>query len=340
MLSKIKWTFVLLVLWLLLMQGLATIYSENIFLGIFKFPLWAVAVTFICYILMTLFTFIAFVLCARHASVKLKLRELIQSFLFGDFVDNVTPIVAPAGAVAVAVHMNKVFKIDYSKAFTTVALYWSSLLLGNIFFGLAAFAIISTAITIPVMYQDIFLGVLGMFFIAGILVVFALKSKRLMMWLYKIVVKVKSKFTKVEQKMKSYREKEKEEEFKKFYKPVDVFFQNKRIVLISGIIQMAPGFLATISIWALMQSLGVPVMFEQVLFVNAISWYIANAIVFIPSGIGIYETSTTQLFALFGFAAAPAVLSIVLFRLIFVWITNLIGFLIGLKAGLSANDGQ
>ena len=225
-------------------------------------------------------------------------------------------------------------------SFPLYLLYWSSLLLGNIFFGLAAFAIISTAITIPVMYQDIFLGALGMFFIAGVFVVFALKNKKLMMWLYKITRKIKGKFTKVEQKMKNYREKDKEEEFKKFYKPIDVFFQNKRIVLISGIIQTIPSFLATISIWALMQSLGVPVLFEQVLFVNAISWYIANAIVFIPSGIGIYETSTTQLFALFGFAAAPAVLSIVLFRLIFVWITNLIGFLMGLKAGLSANGEQ
>ena len=87
-------------------------------------------------------------------------------------------------------------------------------------------------------------------------------------------------------------------------------------------------------LYVLLLGFGMNVPFLGVLLLHIIS-AVVGLLALIPSGLGVYELGASGLLVdLFGVPVGVAIATVFLYRLIFVWITNFVGSIIGLQHGI------
>jgi len=283
----------------------------------------------------------ALMLSLRNTGIKVGVKGLAKAWIFGSFVDNMSPTITPFGEAVMGYFLKKFYGVPYSKGMAAIGAYvtsWGvsvtifstvSLILAHILFpgiskvpGATLFSVL-----IVLVFSSITLGSILVFMkkrfierIANIVVALYIRLKQII----KKREIPKTKYT---------------SEFENFYERTKSMVKNRRIISINVVIFFGSQFAHGLALWTIIRGFGINVPFIAVLFIHIVS-SVSGLISFIPSGFGVYEISSSGLIVtLFeGVPSGVAVAIVFVYRFIFVWFTNFIGGIIGLMQGIKSSE--
>ncbi|MBN2518705.1 MAG: flippase-like domain-containing protein [Candidatus Altiarchaeota archaeon] len=293
------------------------------------------------------FTGYLFYICAVIAGVWVLYRSLIcvrlkprvfvvaRAWIFGSFLDNIVPTITPAGEASMAYFLNKFYNISYTKSLAAIGLYVSAWGISATIFSALALLIINYSISIPSTLIAISAFIVVLFALLTIGWLLLITKKDLV---EKIVCKIVFFYNKVYNKFKkrkiTYDICVFRSEFDKSYSSLELVLRNKVHIFVSVIAFFIPQLCHALTLYSILLGFGIQLPFLAVLFVHIIA-SVSGLLAFIPSGLGVYEASSagilTQIFSVDG---NIAIASVFLYRLVFVWTTNLVGGFVGLKHGV------
>jgi len=276
----------------------------------------------------------------RYVGIQAPWIGVGRAWIFGSFIDNIAPTVTPVGEASMAYFLEKFYRISYTKGLAAVGMYVSAWGVSVSLFSISA-----------VLLANHFVGIPAEFLIPVLLIVVVFSTITcgwiLLLNRRNLVRRIVGKFIKVYNKLYNYIRRKKvtfdasvyEIEFDKSYNSLKILLTNKRQVVGSVALFLIPQIMHVICLYSLLLGFGAEISIFEVLTIQIVA-SVAGLISFIPSGLGIYEGASIGGFALSGgVAESSAFGAVFLYRLIFVWGTNLIGGVIGMHAGIK-NPGS
>ncbi len=272
--------------------------------------------------------------CLRHVGVKPPLGGLSKAWIFGSFVDNVTPTITPMGEASMAYFMEKFHRIPYTQSLAAIGMYVSAWGLSVSLFSVVAVLLVNQTVGVADEFKLPIVLVIGFFVLitAGWMVL--LTNKKLVERIVYRIVRVYNKvYNRLKNKRITFDKCVYSIAFEQSFATLELIMKNKRQIVSSMLLFLIPQVAHVVCIYALLVGYGVQIPFFQVLMVQILST-VAGLISFIPSGLAVYESVSVGLFMNMGVPGAAAIGTIFFYRLIFVWTTNFIGGVVGLKAGV------
>ena len=269
--------------------------------------------------------------------IKPPISAVSKAWIFGSFVDNIMPTITPLGEASMAYFLEKFYRVSYVKSLAAIGMYVSSWGLSTSLFSVVSLILVQafvglenlisgTAIILVIIAVGIFILLTTGWFL---LITNRGLVERIVCKLVSIYNKI---YNKVKRKKISYEYCVFRTEFDKSYSSLELFMKNKKQMVLFTLLFSIPLAAHAFCLYAILWGLGVNISFFAVLLIHIIS-SVAGLISFIPSGIGVYEVvSSSSLGAVM--SSDVAVAAIFLYRLIFVWSTNVVGGLVGVIQGI------
>lgn len=273
-------------------------------------------------------------LCLRKVDVEPPLRGLSKAWIFGSFIDNILPTLTPLGEATMAYFLEKFYRISYTKSLAAIGMYVSSWgmsvsIFSTLFVAIALyFGRIPESFVIPLVIVIILFSLVTM----GWLLLLTKKK-----WVERIVCGVMGVYNKIYNKIK--RRKVTFEscvflaEFEKSYASLELFMKHKAHMINTLALFIIPQLAHVLCIYSIfLFGFGVEVHLLDVLAIHIVA-SVAGLLSLIPSGLGVYEAVASLAAANMGVAGITAAATFLIYRLIFVWTTNLLGGVIGMVEG-------
>lgn len=273
--------------------------------------------------------------CLKFVDEKPPATAVAKGWLFGAFIDNVSPTVAPLGQVAIAYFFEKFYQIKYSKSLAAIGMYVTSWGVAASVFSACAIVISQVFVGIPQQYLAFVLFALS-FFSASIVIWFLLlTNKRIVKGIvHKFVLPYNAMYNKFRKSKVTFDPRVYDAEFERSYASLDIVMKNKTHLLSSIVFFWIPQSGQALCLYFMVLGFGVQVPFLGILMVHIVSSMIGMLSI-IPSGLFVYEAAVVNLSVVVAPGAGEVMLaSVMLYRLIFVWMTNLLGGTIGLMQGI------
>lgn len=291
---------------------------------------------FAFYFLAVLVGIFIFYRCLNYVGLKPPLSGVGKAWIFGSFLDNITPTVMPLGEASMAYFLEKFYKISYRKSLAAIGMYVSAWGLSVSMFSAVAVVVIQSFVGIPE----------GL--VVPIVLVVLIFSAMTTGWLLlltrkKFVEKVVCKIAKVYNKVYNLVKRKKITyeacvfliEFEESYSKLEAVMRNKKHIMVSMLMFAIPQLCHVLCIYAILVfGFGANIPFLGVLLIHIIS-SVAGLISFVPSGLGVYEVVAGSSLA-GSVPVSTAAAAVMLYRLIFVWTTNLLGGFVGVTEGIGS----
>jgi uncharacterized protein (TIRG00374 family) len=274
----------------------------------------------------------------RSVGVKPPVKGLAKAWIFGSFLDNIAPTITPIGEASMAYFLDRFYRLSYTKSLAAIGMYVSSWGISVSIFSTISviMAISGGAIPGQFVIPVIFVVIMFSFITVGWLLLLTKKG---------LIERIICKFTrsynkfygKIRRKKITFEECVVKVEFERSYASLQSVMSNKRSIVSSVLLFFIPQLAHVACIYVLVLGFGVQISFFEVLGIQIVA-SVMGLISFIPSGMGVYEIIATAALSA-GVPAFVAISAIFIYRLIFVWMTNLIGGLIGIVEGIE-NPGK
>jgi uncharacterized protein (TIRG00374 family) len=296
---------------------------------------YAVLIALMSYVLATGMGMYALYRCLNYVGLKPPRKGIAKAWIFGSFIDNIMPTITPLGEAAMAYFLEKFYRVSYTKSLAAIGIYVSSWAISVSIFATLAVLVVQYFVGVPSEFVIPVILVISFFILVTVGWLLLLTRKKLInkivckfMVLYRIITnKIKKKKVTIEECIV-------EMEFEKSYESLKLVMKNKKHILNNVFILAIPQIAHILCIYALMLGFGIDVSFFSVMMVHIVST-VMGLLFLIPSGLGVYEgTSIGGLVGILGIDPTAAFGAIFLYRVIFVWGTNLMGGLIGIIQGV------
>ncbi len=271
----------------------------------------------------------------RYAGIKPPLRGVAKGWIFGSFIDNIGPTVAPFGQAGIAYFLEKFYDIEYSKSLAGIGMYVTSWGVSASIF--ATVAIILSQLVIGIPYEYLFFAILALVFYCSATTIWLLllTKKEFMRKIVHALVKPYNKiYDKVKHVEVTFDPRVYDVVFDKSYASLDRVMSSKRHLISSIALFWIPQMGQVICLYFMIRGFGVDMPFFGLLMVHVVSSMLGMLSI-IPSGLFVYEAAVVKLSESVAPGTSELVLAaVMLYRLIFVWTTNLLGGMIGILQGV------
>ncbi len=325
------------VAWLVMFYFLSGLAGLDLTGSVSKANPVAIVLSFLLYFLAISTGVFVLYRCLKAVGLKPPIKGIYKAWLFGSFVDNIVPTLTPMGEASMAYFMEKFYRVSYTKSLAAIGMYVSawglsislfstlSLVLIQLFVGLQTF-IPPAAIFLLVIAVLIFIGLTAGWFL---LITNRGFVERMVCRIVPVYNKV---YNAIKGKKLTFEYCVFKIEFEKAYTSLELFMKNKKEILTGMLLFVVPQLTHIFCLYFLLLGFGVEVSFFAVLLIHIVS-SVAGLISFIPSGMGIYEVVSSGTLGM-SVPSDIAVAAIFIYRLIFVWTTNLLGGAIGILQGI------
>lgn len=271
----------------------------------------------------------------KYAGVNARLPSVAKGWIFGSFIDNISPTVAPIGQAAIAYFLEKFYNVAYSKSAAAIGLYVSSWGIAASVFSAVSLALAQIFVGVPQKYLGFAVFALVFYFGAVVIWLLLLTKKKLMRKIVHTLIRPYNKFYNVVlRKDITYDSRVYDIVFDRSYASLDMVMKSKRHVASSVALFWIPQTGQVLCLYVMILGFGVHISFFGLLMVHIVSSMIGMLSI-IPSGLFVYEAAVVELTGSIAPGASQFVLAaVLLYRLIFVWMTNLLGGAIGIMQGI------
>jgi uncharacterized protein (TIRG00374 family) len=326
-------TAVIFGVWIVGFWLASDVTGQNLISGLTKAPLWSILAGFGFYLLATGTGIYTLYRCLKYVELKPPKKAVAKAWIFGSFVDNMAPTVTPIGEAAMAYFLEKFYRISYTKSLAAIGLYVSS-------WGIS----VSLFSTIAVILVQYFVGIPGEFILPIVIIlaffititigwlVFITKKSLMRSILCKIMSLYNRVYNKIRRRKVTFEKCIFDMEFERSYSSLGAVMKSKKHIFGSVLMLGLPQLAHVLCVYVLLLGFGVQIPFFNVLLIHIVA-SVAGLISFIPSGLGVYEIVSSSALAA-GISGEIAIGAIFIYRLIFVWTTNLLGGAIGVMQGV------
>ena len=332
-------TAVVFVLWIVGFYLASDFTGQDLLNELGRMNLIGVVVGFLAYGMATGAGILILYRCLRYVGLKPPVKGVAKAWIFGSFIDNIVPTVTPVGEATMAYFLERFYRVSYTKSLAAIGMYVSAWGLSVSIFSAAA-----------VILTEYFVGIPRAFLVPVILVVVAfslitvgwlllLTRKKLVERIVCGIVRLYNRiYNKIKRRKVTFDRCLVNMEFEKAYKSLEGLMRNKRHITTSVFLFLLPQLAHVFCIYAIVRiGFGMEMSLWVVLTIHIVA-SVAGLISFIPSGLGVYETVASGALAM-GVPGSVAIAAILIYRLIFVWTTNLVGGVVGIIEGVE-NPGK
>ena len=270
-----------------------------------------------------------------YLGVKAPKKGVAKAWIFGSFIDNIMPTITPVGEATMAYFLEKFYRVSYSKSLAAIGMYVSSWGISVSIFATLSVILVEYFVGIP---QEWFLPVvvtIAFFVLITVGWLLLLTNKRLVSSVVcRLLISYRRLANRIKKRKVTLERCVFDVEFERTYDSLENVIKNKKEVASNVLLLGIPQLAHVLCIYFLILGFGVQVPFFSVLMIHIVS-QVMGLLFLIPSGLGVYEgTSIAGLALTVGISQTAAFGAIFIYRLIFVWGTNLIGGLVGMIQGV------
>lgn len=276
----------------------------------------------------------------KKMGVKPPVRGVYKAWIFGSFIDNIAPTITPVGEASMAFFLERFYRVSYAKSLASIGMYVSSWGISVSVFATASIVLVTLTGNMPEGFLIPVAVVVGLFSLITVGWLLLLTKKSL---IKRIVCKFVGLYNRIHNRIKrrnvTYDSFIVDMEFEQSYSSLEVVMKNKMQVLKSVLVFFLPQLAHIGCIYIVILGFGVEVSFFSVMGIQIVATVI-GLLSLIPSGLGVYEGVSVGALALsVGIPESVAFSAIFIYRLIFLWGTNLLGGIIGIVEGIE-NPGK
>jgi len=273
--------------------------------------------------------------CLKYVGQKPPIKGVAKGWLFGAFIDNISPTIAPIGQVGIAYFFEKFYRIAYSKSLAAIGMYVSSWGISVSIYATASIALSQIFVGIPQEYLVVVMAALSFFCLATLAWLLLLTNKKLVKRIvWKFIAPYNKVYNRVKHKKVTFDRSIYDFEFERSFSSLDMIMNNKSHFISSVALFWIPQIGHVLCLYFVILGFGVNISFFGLLMVHMVSSMIGMLSI-IPSGLFVYETAVVKLTAVVAPGASGVILAaVLLYRLIFVWMTNFMGGLVGILQGI------
>jgi len=328
-------TVVVFVLWILGFQVASSMGGIDLWGMFLRVSPWSVLVGLTFYVISASAGIFILYRALGYAGVKAPFKGVAKGWIFGSFIDNISPTVAPLGQVGITYFMERFYDVAYSKSLAAIGMYVSAWGVGASMFSTVGIILAHLFVGIPQEYLFFALLALAFYFGATIVWLLLLTKKELMRRIVHVLVRPYNKvYNLVRKGDVTFDSHVYDIMFDRSYASLDVVMRNKGHLFTSAALFWILQLGQVTCLYFIIMGFGVSVPFFGILMVHVVSSMI-SLLSIIPSGLFIYETAIVKLTEAVAPGSGQAILAaVMLHRLIFVWLTNLIGGAIGVIQGI------
>jgi len=333
--ARFRFAAAIFLIWLFGIGAIAQLFGEGLLNTVMTVSKFNVALALIFYLCAISTGISILALCLSRTGNDINVIKVGKAWIFGSFIDNVVPTVTPAGEAAMSFFLNRFYRASYKDTLAAIGLYVSSWGISATFFAIFGLILGNLLLEVPLGYSIlslIIILILGT--LTSVWLLLLKRRSRMKKLVLRFFDLYKNIYVKIRRKPFNVTKKDIEEEFEISYKTMMRSVDNKRFLAVSSFLFIIPQLCHALALWSLLAGFGLEVDFIGVLFVHLISM-LMGLIFLIPSGLGVYELGSGGLLVgMFGLNEGLVIAAIFLYRLIFVWITNFTGGIIGLATGV------
>lgn len=271
----------------------------------------------------------------RYTGLKPPVKGVAKAWLFGAFIDNIGPTVAPFGQAGIAYFLEKFYNIAYSKSLAAIGMYVSSWGISASIFS--SVALLLSQIFVGILQEYVLFAILALVFYCGATTVWLLlltKKELMRKIVHKFIMPYNKIYDLVTHKKVTFDPHVYDLVFDRSYASVDTVMKGKRHIMVSVALFWIPQAGQVTCLYFMILGFGIQISFFQVVMVHVVSSMIGMLSI-IPSGLFVYEAAVVKLTDSVSPGTGEFVLAaVMLYRLIFVWMTNFMGGLIGVLQGI------
>jgi len=277
--------------------------------------------------------------CLKYVGLKPPVKGVAKAWIFGSFIDNIVPTVTPVGEATMAYFLERFYRMSYTKSLAAIGMYVSSWGLSVSIFSAAAVILTEYFIGIPPAFLIPIILVVVMFSLITVGWLLLLTRKKFVERIVCGIVRLYNRiYNKIKRRKVTFDRRLVNMEFEKAYKSLEGVMKNKVHITTSVGLFLLPQLAHVLCIYSIVRfGFGLEISIWVVLTIHIVA-SVAGLISFIPSGMGVYETVASGTLMM-NVPGSVAIAAILVYRLIFVWTTNLIGGIVGIAEGVE-NPGK
>jgi len=332
MAKRYIFTAVIFCLWILgfylATEGISGVELLNVLKQVSPF---AILLGIGCYILATGAGMVTLSRCMGYMGLRPPKKGIAKAWIFGSFVDNIMPTITPIGEAGMAYFLEKFYRVSYAKALAGIGIYVSSWAISTSIFATIAVFLVHIMVGIPAAYVVPIVVAVSLFILVTVGWLLLMANKKLVgNVVCKLLIAYKVVSNKLMKRKVSIERCLIDLEFEKSYGSLEQVMKNKKQIMGNALLLVVPQLAHVFCLYFLILGFGIEVSFFSVLMVHIVST-VMGLLALIPSGLGVYEGTSIAGFAgILGIEGSIAFGVVFLYRLIFVWFTNLIGGLVGI----------
>jgi len=276
-----------------------------------------------------------------YANLKVPFTGVAKGWMFGSFVDNISPTVAPLGKFGMAYFMERFYNVAYSKSLAALGMYMSSWGISASMFSTVGIILSQAIVGIPDKYLPFAIFALVFYFAATTIWLLLLTKKEWMRRIVHAFIRPYNRvYGRVMHKKVTFDSRVYDIVFDRSYASLALVMKSKTHMMASVALFLIPQLGQVLGLYFIIAGFGVSIPFFALLMIHVVSSMTAFLSV-IPGGLFVYEAAIVTLSS----SAAPGMgqfilAAVLLYRLIFLWATNLLGGLIGIMQGIGRIDRE
>lgn len=335
MIIKPKFTVLVFALWIFGMFFGSAAVGVDLFYNVTKITWWGLLGGIFFYLLAIFCGVLALYISLSYVGVKTKSKGIIKGWIFGSFIDNISPTITPLGEVTIIWFLNRFYGVFYYIGLAAIGIYVAAWGIASTIIAAASFLVAFLFLNVPITYQIFSLIIVlifgGLSTSAIILVRNEKVIKPIAISASKLFYRIRNKLT---GKNKPYDEEKTLSRFQKFHESFGMLIKNKRLLVTVITILVINQLCHVLGAYVIFLGLGVDIDIMVILFVHMTSM-VTGLLLLVPGGMGIYSVVSGGLYVgLFGIDESIAVTGVIIYRIIFLWGTNLLGMIVGMTEGI------
>ncbi len=333
-------TAVVFVLWIVGFY-LATDFSgRDLVNALSDVELWSVAAGYAFYGMAVLTGIFILYRALKVLGITPPIKGVSKAWVFGSFLDNIAPTITPIGEASMAFFLERFYRMSYTKTLAAIGIYVSSWGISVSLFSIVAAILAGYFGTIPAGFEILVAIVIAVFSLITMGWLFLLTRKALVRRIIcKLMGIYNAVYNKIKRRKVTYEECLFDLEFERSYGSLSTLMKDKKNIAISVMLFIIPQLGHVMCLYVLILGFGAEISFFAVLGLHIVA-SVVGLLSLVPSGLGIYEgVSIGTLVLSLGVPQGAAFGAVFIYRLIFVWTTNLAGGIIGIAQGIE-NPGK
>jgi uncharacterized protein (TIRG00374 family) len=274
-----------------------------------------------------------------YARLKVPFMGVAKGWMFGSFIDNISPTVAPLGKFGTAYFMERFYNVAYSKSLAALGMYMSSWGVSASIFSTVSIILSKFIVGIPDEYFPFAIFALVFYFTATAIWLLLLTKKEFMRKAVHVFIRPYNKvYDKLMHKKVTFDSRVYDIVFDRSYASLALVMKSKTHLMASVALFLIPQLGQVLGLYFIIVGFGVSMPFFALLMIHVVS-SMTSFLSVIPGGLFVYEAAIVTLSNSVAPGMSQFILAaVLLYRLIFLWGTNLFGGLIGIVQGIGRMD--